>query len=176
MCLPLAALPLVAAGMSAAGSLYGGIQANQQGKAEAAVAERNAQMEVDAAHQSVEIGQGERRDFWREIAQTKGQQQASMAANGLDLSFGTPLNIEWDTTDLANEDASNLYRNIEDRTRGRLINASNYTAEAKAARQKGKAALIGSVFEAGTSLMSGFQQFKGIGAKSATGTSYAKNG
>ncbi len=173
MCLPAAALPLVAAGMQAAGSLYGGMQANSQGKYESEIAKQNAQMEIDAARESIAIGKDEARDYWRDVSQAKGQQIASMAANGIDVGFGTAVRVQDDTQMHANEDASNLYRNIHQRTQGKLITASNYVSEAKAARQRGKAALVGSAFQAGSSLMSGFQQFRK--AKAGMGTSTAGN-
>jgi hypothetical protein len=176
MCLPAAALPVLAiasSAMSAGGSLYGGLQANAQGKYESNVAKRNAAMEVEAAHESVEIGKGERRDYWRKVGNVKGEQIAAMAANGIDVGYGTAARLQEDTQSLANEDAENLYRNIGERTRGHHITATNYVMEAKAARQKGKAALVGSVISAGGSLLSGFQQAGAMKAKLGTSSAYA---
>ena len=161
MCLPAAALPALAIASSvasAAGSVMGGMQANAQGKYESNIAKRNAALEVEAAHESVLAGQDERRNFWRKVAQTKGQQVAAMAANGIEVDTGTAARIQEDTQNLANEDAMNLYKNQDQRRRGYLINASNYVAEAKARRQQGKAAFVGSVFGAASSLLGGFQQ------------------
>jgi hypothetical protein len=172
MCLPLAALPIIAGGVSAAGSLFSGMQANAQGQYESDVAKRNATMEIKAAHQSVLTGYGERRDYWRKVGSTKGQQIASMAANGIDVDFGAGARTQEDTQVLASEDADNLYRNINERTKGHEINASNFVTEAKAARRQGKAALVGSVFNAAGSILGGVQQ--GMGMKAKMGTSQAK--
>ncbi len=161
MCLPAAALPALAiasSAASAAGKLMQGYQSMQQGKYEAGVARQNAALEVEAAHESVLAGQDERRNFWRKVAQTKGQQIAAMAANGIDVGYGTAARIQDDAQMLADEDATNLYKNIHQRNRGYIINASNYVAEAKAKRQQGKAAFVGSVFGAASSLLGGFQQ------------------
>lgn len=158
--------------MQAGGALHGGITANQQGKYEAALAKRNAGMEIDAARQSVEMGQQERRQFWREVGAAKGQQIASMAANGIDVDYGAGARMQDDTAMLAAEDAQNLYRNIEERTRGHHINAANYVAEAKAAKSRGKAALVGSMFQAATSLIGGFQQASAMKAKIAPPSTY----
>jgi hypothetical protein len=143
----------------------GGLQANAQGKYDAQIARRNAALEVESAHESVLAGQGERRDFWRKVGQVKGQQIAAMAANGIDVGFGAGERIQQDTELLADDDATNLYRNIEQRTRGHVINAGNYREEAKAARARGKAALTSSLFGAASSLMGGFSQAAGIKAK-----------
>jgi hypothetical protein len=172
MCLPALAVPLaIAAGaVQAGGALYSGMAANAQGKHDAQVARMNAQQEIDAAHDSVIQGQGERRDFWRKVSQTKGQQIAAMAANGIDVGFGSGARLQEDTQMLAEDDATNLYRNIEARTKGHAINANNYVEQAKAAKSAGKSALIGSMFSAAGSLMSGFTQAAGMSAKLGTST------
>jgi hypothetical protein len=91
-----------------------------------------------------------------------------MAANGIDLGYGSAVRVQQDTIDLANDDAKNLYRNIEQRTRGHHINAGNYTAEAMAARQRGKAALTQSFFSAASSVLGGISQAVSMKAKMGT--------
>lgn len=152
----------------------GGMQANSQGKYEAKLAKRNAGMEIEAAHDSVLQGQDEAREYWRGVARTKGQNIASMAANGIDVDFGSAARLQDDTQLLADEDAKKLYRNIEERTRGHVITASNYVEEAKAAKARGKAALVGSLFQGASSLIGGASQAMGLKAK--MGTSTARNG
>lgn len=167
MCGPLV-LPLVAAGVSAAGTLMQGYQANQQAKFEAGVAKQNAAMEREAAAESIRAGQGERRDFWRKVGNVKGQQIASMAANGIDVGYGTAARVQEDTQMLANEDAANLYRNQNERTKGFIINAWNDKMQARAAKAQGQSALIGSVFGAASSILGGFQQRSALKAKMGT--------
>jgi hypothetical protein len=168
MCLPAAALPALAIASSVAsagGQLYGGMQANAQGKYESRIAKRNAALEVEGSRASIEAGVGERRDYWRKIGAIKGQNIASMAANGIDVGFGAGERIQQDTNMLAREDARKLYSNIEERTRGHHINASNYVAESKAAKSRGKAALVGSMFGAASSLLGGATQYSKLKAK-----------
>ncbi len=158
-------LPVIAAGVAAAGSLVQGVQGMMAANYEADVAKRNAAMEVERARDSIDRGRGEARDFYRNLGQLKGQQEAATAANGVDLGYGTPLVIQQDTVAGGQEDAGNLYRNINERTRGFEINASNYVAESRAARQRGRAAMVNSVFQAGSSLMGGFQQQSAMKAR-----------
>lgn len=166
MCAPVAAVAAVAAGvMSAAGTLVQGMSAQQQGNYESAVAKQNARLEIEAARESEKTGYQERRKFWREVGQTKGQQIASMAANGIDVDYGTAGRIQDDTRLLSNEDAENLYGNIRQRTRGHLINAGNFQQEAKAAKRRGRAAMTASVFGAAGSLLGGISQMQGMKAK-----------
>jgi len=166
MCAPLA---VVGAGIAAAGTLVGGVQSLMQGNYQAKVAQQNASMDMDAAHDSERQGRDEALQFWRQIGQTKGEQIAAMAANGVDLSFGSPLRVQQDTAMLADEDAARLYRNTEERTKGYLIDAWNARSQAASARAQGRAALIGSAFQAGSTLVSSFQQQSALKAKMGIG-------
>ena len=168
MCLPAAALPALAIAsgvMQGAGQIMGGMQANQQAKYESKVAKQNAALEIESAHTSYEIGKEDRRDFWKKVGQTKGQQIAAMAANGIDVDFGSGARTQQDTVEQSRDDATRLYRNIEERTRGHQINASNYVSEAKAARARGKAALTSSIIQGATSVLGGVSQAAGLKAK-----------
>lgn len=170
MCLPIAAGLAIAAGVtSAAGQLMQGQQAKAQGNYDAAVAKENAAQEVDAYQ--TERGQEvqERTNFWRQVGQVRGQQVASMSANGIDPGFGSGERLQSDTTKLANEDATNLYTNQRTKAKGYLIDASNYTSEALAAKMKGKAAVTNSYFGAMSSLLGSASQASGFAAKSKFG-------
>jgi hypothetical protein len=155
MCLPLA---VAAAGAAAAGQLAGGVGALQQGNYESQIAKRNAAMEIEAAHDSVTQGRNEARSFYRTVGRTKGDEIAAMAANNIDVGFGSAERVQEDAQQGADEDAQTLYKNIYERTRGHYIDATNYVQQAKAAKMKGRAEMVGSVIKAGSSLMSGFQQ------------------
>lgn len=162
MCLPLA----VAAGIvSAAGSLTSGIQGMVQANYEARVNKENARLSEEQARDSIDRGRDEARSFYRQVGQVKGQEVASMAANGIDTGFGTALTVQQDTAAGADEDASNLYHNINERTRGFDINARNYREEAAAAKARGRTAMVNSVFQAGSSLMGGFSQNSALRAR-----------
>lgn len=136
-----------------------------QGNYEANLARQNAAMEREAARDSITRGRDEARDFYRRVGQVKGQQRTALAANGLDTGFGTAGIVEDDAQMLADEDAAALYRNIGERTRGFDISAANQEAEGRAAKQRGRNAMLNSVFEAGSSLMGGFQQHRGLQAR-----------
>lgn len=88
MCNP-AILMAAAAAATAAGTIYGGMAAKAQGKYQAAVAERNAQISADQAHDAHLRGQDEVKRLYRNTSQALGAQRASMAANGIDVDFGS---------------------------------------------------------------------------------------
>lgn len=176
MCVPLAAaaVPLAIASSvaSAAGQIVSGQQANAQAKYEAAVAKQNAQQSVDAYRDyrgPDGTAQSERTQFWRKVGNIKGQNIAAMAANGIDVNVGSAERLQEDTQTAANEDFSNLASNQMQKEKGYLIDASNYTSEAKAARMRGKSAVIGSYFGAATSLLGGLSQASQLSAKAKGG-------
>lgn len=172
MCLPAAAIAIIAAGAQAAGTLVQGYSAMQQGNYEAAVDKQNAVLAHNAANESIKQGQVEARDFYRKVGQVKGQEAASMAANGIELGYGSANRIEQDTQMQANEDASTLYKNINERTKGFAIESGNYLMDAKAKKQQGLAAFVGSAFGAASSALGGFQQAKMIKGKIGTSSAY----
>lgn len=164
MCLPVAALPIAAAAVSAVGSLTSGIMGMRQSAYEAEVHRRNIALGAERLRDEREIGRAESRDFYRQVGALKGQQIAALAANGLDLSFGTPLRVQEDTAMLADEDAAEMYRNQDNRLRGIDIEMSNESAAARATEFRGKVGMINSIFEAGAAVAGGFQQRSAISA------------
>ena len=163
MCLPFAAaLPLAASALSATGSVIGGMAGQQQANYEARVANQNAQLDAQRATDSLATAATENRDFYRSLSATKGQQIASLAANGVDLSFGTPALLQEDTANRGAEDAATLHHNQLERLKGFDMAAVNDRTQAASARMRGSAALTNSLFQAGSSLMSGFSQMRGM--------------
>lgn len=158
MCGP-AALALGAAVVSAAGTAYGGLAANAQGKYESKVAQRNAELASEQSRDALERGQIEQQRLDREYSQTAGSQRAAMAANGVDLSYGSAEQVQQDTAMMRREDRGALDRNIYNEMRGLDINAANYRSQAQAARMKGKNAMVGSMISATGTLLSGASQF-----------------
>lgn len=160
--------------MAAAGALQGGLAANAQGNYASSVAKQNAANEISAAHDSVSQAQLESAQFYRNVGQVKGQQIASAAANGIDVGYGSGERMQEDTESGARTDASAMYYNQQQRTKGLYVDANNYVTQARAAKFQGQQALIGSVFKAGSSLMGGFSQQAALNAKQGTGGSGGK--
>lgn len=165
----LPALAIASAVVSAAGTMYSGMAANAQGKYAQQVANQNARLENERVKDTYERGRREAQLLYRRVAQTKGEQTAAMAANGIDTAFGSALVVQRDTAMMGAEDAYALSRNVENEAKGYEINAANYRSEGAAARMKGKNAMTGSLFSAGGSLLEGVSQYKQIQAKFGSG-------
>jgi len=163
MCGP--ALPVIAAGMAAAGSITGGLAANAQARFQAKIAERNATMEREAAQQELQNTREASLDHYRKVGQLKGAQRARAAAGGVSVDMGTAQWVQDDTEMLGREDADRIYRQGYQNVRGRDIQASNYAGEANAQRKAGTMALVRAGFDAGKSMLDGANQYRKMRAK-----------
>lgn len=158
MCGP-AALALGAAVVTAAGTVYGGMAANAQGKYGQRVAEANVKAKGVEAQDAIERGKLESRKIDREYSQIGGQQRAAMAANGVALDYGSAEQVQQDTAMFRNEDRDAHAHNVIGEIRGLDMSIVNERAKGRAARAQGKAALTGSILSAGGSLLSGASQY-----------------
>ncbi|WP_375272042.1 hypothetical protein [Sphingomonas sp.] len=158
MCGP-PALALAAAGLAAAGTMASGISEANGLRYQAKVADRNATLENQQTLDAIQRGRTERVQLDRRYSALQGQQQAAMAANGIDLGFGSAADVVRDTTMLRNEDALALYKNQDTEIRGHDINASNYVGEGRAKRSAAKGAIVSAAFSAGSTLLGGAQQY-----------------
>ncbi len=159
MCLPPPVLALAAAGVAAAGAGVGAMQAAASSRYQARIADRNAQLANEQARDAQDRGQIAAQRLYRQIGQQKGQQIAAMAANGLDLGSGSALQVQRDAAMIGAEDAAQLYRGVDAEVKGFGVNAANYRAQASGARQAATGAIVGGIFDVGTTVLGGAQQY-----------------
>lgn len=143
---------------SAGGQLYAGASAKAQGKYEQQISQQNANLERNAATDAARRGELDQRQRYRALAQQLGQQRANSAASGLDLGFGSTANLFEDTAMIGNEDVATIGENTRREMQGHDINAANYTMQGRAAKSRGDAAFVSSVFSATGTLLSGASQ------------------
>lgn len=127
----------VQAGIAIAGMVMSAYSASQQASAakdsanyNAAIQNNNAKIAEYQAKDAVQRGDQATEDHMRKVAQLKGSQKASMAARGLDLSEGTPLNILTDTDVFGEIDANTIKTNAAREAWGYRAQGSNSTAQA----------------------------------------------
>lgn len=152
MCFEPATMSLVMAGLSAMSSVAGGVVGMQQANAQAATARNNAILAERSAQDALERASEEESRQRRDAGQLFGEQIARMAANGLDLSVGSPLKALGDTKILEEEDASRILETGRRNAYSFQVEAQNYRSEAKSARQSG-------IFGLGTSIIGAASQF-----------------
>lgn len=116
MCVPIAALGLSAigtatAGASLAGAAISAYSSIQQGKTAQQVANNNATMAEYAAQDAQKRGEEDAMAVQRKAAALKSSQRVGLAANGLDLSYGTAADLQDQVDFFAQSDAATARTN-----------------------------------------------------------------
>lgn len=141
--------------LGAAGQIQQGQAANASAKYNAQVQEMNATLADRRARDAIDRGAAEEQRKRQEVARVKGAQIAGMAANGVDITFGSPLDTIVDTATLGELDAltirSNTYREAYDYK----VDAVNKRAGANLTRIEGKNAQTGSYIGAAGTVLTG---------------------
>jgi hypothetical protein len=138
----------IGAGLGAAGSLYGGMAAQQQANYQAEVAKNNSKIaEMNAARATVRGGiDAQMKDA--EYAQLLGQQEVQQAASGVAVSGRSQIRARNATRMYAAGDRNTITENAATENYNYRVDATNMKAEAKAAKASGKAAMIGGILGA----------------------------
>lgn len=153
-------------------TVMGAAGAIQQGRAEQASANYNAKvMDMNAkiaerqARDAIERGQMEEQQQRMKTSQIIGQQRAAMAANGVDLGYGSPLDTLVDTATMGELDALTIRANTYREERDIRQQGLNSTAQASALRAGGANAArggfmgaFGTVLGGGARAYSNYQQ------------------
>ena len=145
-----------------ASTVAGGFAQIQAGNAQAAaanynaqVAEMNATLADRAARDALERGAREEQQKRMETSALQGRQRAAMAANGVDLTFGSPLDTLVDTATLGELDALTIRRNAAREAYDIEAQGVNYRADATLSRMNAKAARTGGYLSAGGTVLAG---------------------
>lgn len=145
---------MLAAAIGAVGSIMQGVAANNAAKAQAAIAERNAQIAELQARDSIERGGHEELRLRRQMAIHQGTQRALLAAGGVEVDSGSALDVQDASMREGEQDAAAIRFNAAREGWGHQVQAVNYRSEAAVARSAGRNALFGGILGAGTHLLS----------------------
>lgn len=163
MCDPVS-LTIAATAVSAAGTIFGGIQQSQMHRYEAGITQNNAIYADRQAADALERGKQAQVDHFRKVAALKGQQTAAFAAEGVDVGFGSPLDVLGDTAVMGMEDAFRLAENANREAQGYRIEAQNYRAQRSASKAAATNTLISTAFDTASTILGGASQVgAGIG-------------
>lgn len=117
-----------------------GIAAQQSANYNAQVADMNAKIAERQARDAVERGQQEEQQQRMKTSQTIGAQRAALAANGVDLAFGSPLDTLVDTATIGELDALTIRTNTYREERDLRQQGANSTSQAGMLRAEGASA------------------------------------
>ena len=173
MCEP-ATLTLIATGVAAAGQIVGGVMKAQQQTFQARVADQNARLANNQAMDALQRGKLTEQASYRQTSQLMGAQRAALAANGVEVDFGSAADLQADTRMIGREEAGTIRENTMREVQGYEIDAANSKAGAAAARSARTAGLVSTAFDVAGTVLGGAQQYKKIGAaRSGAGASTA---
>lgn len=167
-----AANPLMAAGAG-----VGAIGAYQQGQTNAAALRyqaqvaRNNQMMAEAyARNAEESGNVEAQVSQVRTGQRVGAVAATAAANGLDVSSGSPLRLTADTLTMGQFDAAMIRHNAEMAAYGYRVRGQNYASDAAledwaatGAATAGELNAVGSIITGGAAISNRWAQMQQAG-------------
>ena len=155
-----------------AGGVVGGISSYQQGKAqqakynyEAKVAQENARIANQNAAMERQQGIEEERLQRIKTAQAVGSQKTAMAANGIDVTQGTALDVIEDTASMGELDALQTRYNYERKALAYEANANNYLNQANLDIIAGKNARTAGVYNADTTGLAGLSKTADVATK-----------
>jgi hypothetical protein len=126
--------------VSMAGQYVQGQAAYTNAKYEQAAANANQALADQQAKEQIDQTKLAAARRYREAGQLEGQQKAAMAANGIDLGFGSAAQAQGDSRMIANEDVGQIYKEGFNRTQGYLTDAYNYRLKASAAQSEASSA------------------------------------
>lgn len=172
MCEP-ATLTLIATGVAAAGTMVGGLMKASQQRYAAAVSYQNAKLAAAQAADASKRGQLEEQRSYNRTAQLLGQQRAAMAANGIEVDFGSASDVQADTHNLGRDEAATIRQNTEREMRGYDIEGLNYQTQARADRAAASGSIVSSLFNTAGTILGGVSQAnKQRAAASGGGTNF----
>ncbi len=141
--------------MGAVGQLQAGDAAAKAANYNAAVARNNQIIAEQQAQDALKRGQIAEDEQRRKTAQIRGAQRASLAASGVALDQGAPLDILGDTAAFGELDALTIRNNADREAYGYRVQGMNFAAEAGLADARAGAARQAGMIGAAGTLLSG---------------------
>jgi hypothetical protein len=155
MCDIMMALTVGSTLLGAAGQIQQGQATASAQRYNAHVQEMNATLADRRARDAIERGEVAEQKKRQQVAALRGQQTAAMAANGVDLSFGSPLDTLVDTAVLGELDALTIRTNAARESYDFKVGAVNQRAGASMSRAAADNAETGSYLNAAGTILGG---------------------
>lgn len=148
MCNPL----FIAMGFTALSGLSTAKSQRDMGRAQNEVAKQNAAAVENQAKDAASRGAVAEERHRMQVRQFMGRQRAAMAAGGLQLDSGTPLDLQTDTARMGELDALMIRNNAAREAWGYRVKAQNYLTQGKLDKAAGSNAAMGTLLSTGASM------------------------
>lgn len=139
--------------LSARGQLRAGAAAREAGELEAWRLQYNARIAELQAADAVERGAEAESRFRTSVRGLIGRQRAAFAASGVNLSSGSPADVQADAAELGELDALTIRSNAAREAWGYGVQATDYRLQAEAARRTGRSAQTAGRIGAATTIL-----------------------
>lgn len=153
-----AAVAKVGIATSLIGAGVSGYSQYQQGKQQDQAAETNAKISSMQAKDAADRGAIEERNVRNNTRALIAQQRVALAANGIDISSGTPLNLQAEAAGLGEVDAVTARTNSLRQAWGFDSEAANLRAKGKSARQAGMVGAAGTLLSGASNAYSTYRK------------------
>jgi hypothetical protein len=155
MCEPTTIMTAASLAMAAVSAVGGGVAQKKQADFQSAQMENAAKVEEIRADQALEQSAQEQRKFDREAALKTGQQNALMAASGLNMGTGSLLNASVDNARELALDRQNLAFGGQTQAWGHQNQSGALQGSAANTRLAGRNAMTAGFINAGASILGG---------------------
>ena len=156
-------------GITGGTAILGAQQQQQEAQYNKGIAEYNARVQENEAQKIREAGVEAENAQRQRTAQFLGTQRAQLASRGIELTSGTPLQLQEDTVALGEMDALRIRSNFEDQAEAEETRARLTRAGGTLAQEAGQAG-------ARATLLQGAGQIAGVASKWYTPSSTAAQG
>ncbi len=145
--------------LGAVGGIMQGVAAKQSGDYQAAVARNNATMARQAADIESAKGAQDAQAQDQKNKALQGAQVAALAASGVDITSGSPLDLQESSAKVGRLDTLTTRYNSDKRTNALQNQALQFDAEADVQKAKGNYGLLGGFISAESSILGGVSSF-----------------
>ena len=146
-------LGILGAGVSAAGSIVGGISSSNAAKYQAQVAENNALIERQNADYAMKAGEAQTEKSSLRGAANLAAIKASQAANGVDVNTGSNLDVQESARETNKLDTLTTLNNAQLQAYGYRTQATAFESQAQLDKSAANSDLIGGFLGVGGSLL-----------------------
>lgn len=164
---------IAGAGISAVGSVEGGIAQSNAANYQAQVAANNAKIAQQNATSAIEAGQVKAQDQSLKEAEVGGEIKASQAASGIDVNSGSAVDVQAGQRAKGELDPEMMLHNAQLEAYGYRSQAVGYEAQSELDKTEAAQAPIGADLGAAGSLLS---NASGLGFKWTSGGALASAG
>lgn len=148
-----------------AGQYQQGSYASQVARSQAQIADANKGLKREQIGDAIGLGQDDQRKLGREVAQRVGSQEARLAGNNVDITYGSAARVIGDTLMIGREDSDAMAENTRRQVAAMQTDVWNFESQKRAAIAEGKQAKTAALYGMASTALGAATQYAGFKAK-----------